>query len=599
MARVKWVTDEEPAAATPSSSPPSSPPVNPVVDKSPPTPEPQRRSLRNIEKASVNAFQTRWDDWVPQDRLRKLTEDNRELAASLRRDVMQAESRQRNTKPSTSSKKGRAQGSEIGSGRGSEERHSSVPAGGRGTKRGKDNEIEKVDIPAFLLPRKDPRTQKNGSPVPPSFPLSSERTTAGYDEEKEIEVQAPPTPFGAGLSSGIATGFNKERIFKLPDAPKGKAAASSQGVKTMASGTIHGRYDPTNGVFVPGSRGKPEVISRRGLFHDGEFSSAELAKATNTKYQADSRLSRRPEAQGEQNDEPLVMPDEATCTDEEMFNFVMKVLSKPPPPDEPEHMTVDSFNHGYHWAPLIGGTTENEKMLIEEEAQAAGMSSSRPQVHPQYEKCRVNDPLNSNRLLFFENQDRARKLMIAGVPKDPIHIDPPGCGTPFDALKFPDLLVKLPPKVLGALTMDDLQKLDRATILRFPTSALKMLPPKFLSKLKISIPSENDVNNTDFQEESFLMRPSVHIPVPDMIKGYLVDDWENVTKSLTLVELPSKAPVNWILDTYFHEEKGKRRLGSAEADRLVEMVDGMKTYFERMLGKTLLYKFERGQYAEV
>jgi MRG len=147
--------------------------------------------------------------------------------------------------------------------------------------------------------------------------------------------------------------------------------------------------------------------------------------------------------------------------------------------------------------------------------------------------------------------------------------------------------------------MTDLQQLDRATVIRFPNSALRMLSPRFLSKLKIPIPSVNDSNDNYFQEEAFFARPSVHIPVPDMIKGYLVDDWENVTKSQTLVELPSKAPVNWLLDTYFHEEKGKRRLGSPDADRFVEIIDGMKTYFEKMLGKTLLYRFERGQYADV
>jgi mortality factor 4-like protein 1 len=54
-----------------------------------------------------------------------------------------------------------------------------------------------------------------------------------------------------------------------------------------------------------------------------------------------------------------------------------------------------------------------------------------------------------------------------------------------------------------------------------------------------------------------------------------------------------------ILDTYFDEEKGKRRLGSAEADLLEEVVVGAKEYFERSLGKLLLYRFERQQYSEL
>jgi hypothetical protein len=76
-----------------------------------------------------------WDDWVQQDRLRKLTDENKELALALRREV--DATFRKSLQKASSKKRG---GSD--SGRGSEERGSSVP--GRGTKRGRDNEIEKV-----------------------------------------------------------------------------------------------------------------------------------------------------------------------------------------------------------------------------------------------------------------------------------------------------------------------------------------------------------------------------------------------------------------------------------------------------------------------
>ncbi|KAL4752842.1 chromatin modification-related protein eaf3 [Aspergillus terricola var. indicus] len=79
-----------------------------------------------------------WDDWVPQDRLRKFTEENRELATTLRREA-EAALRQKSTKTSVK-KKG---GSDHSSARGSEERQTSVP--GRGTKRARDNDIEKEE----------------------------------------------------------------------------------------------------------------------------------------------------------------------------------------------------------------------------------------------------------------------------------------------------------------------------------------------------------------------------------------------------------------------------------------------------------------------
>lgn len=95
------------------------------------------------------------------------------------------------------------------------------------------------------------------------------------------------------------------------------------------------------------------------------------------------------------------------------------------------------------------------------------------------------------------------------------------------------------------------------------------------------------------------MRPAIHINVPDHLKSILVDDWENVTKNLSLVPLPSKPSANEILTNYFDEEKNKRHLGSPEADLLEEVVAGLKEYFEKCVGRILLYRFERQQYLEV
>lgn len=101
------------------------------------------------------------------------------------------------------------------------------------------------------------------------------------------------------------------------------------------------------------------------------------------------------------------------------------------------------------------------------------------------------------------------------------------------------------------------------------------------------------------QEENYHNRPSIRISIPDHLKNLLVDDWENVTKSLLLVPLPSQAPANFILDEYFNEEKTNRRLGSVEADILEEFCSGLKTYFEKAIGKILLYRFERPQLNDV
>ena len=92
------------------------------------------------------------------------------------------------------------------------------------------------------------------------------------------------------------------------------------------------------------------------------------------------------------------------------------------------------------------------------------------------------------------------------------------------------------------------------------------------------------------QEAEFHSRPSIKIPIPDHIKAILVDDWENVTKNQQLVPLPHPTPVNTILNAYHEFEAPKRQPGSAQADILDEFVAGLREYFNKSLGRILLYR---------
>ena len=83
----------------------------------------------------------RWDDWVENDRLRKLNDENREIAQALKRQYL--ESTQKTAKP-TASHKRKGLPSDLGSTRGSEERHASASATGRGQKRGRNADLEEV-----------------------------------------------------------------------------------------------------------------------------------------------------------------------------------------------------------------------------------------------------------------------------------------------------------------------------------------------------------------------------------------------------------------------------------------------------------------------
>ena len=104
--------------------------------------------LRTV-KCVANHVTEQWDDWVPQDRVRKFTDENKELAAQLH-NQMKALQKQ----PKAGGKKGagaRANGSDFSSARGSEERTASVAAqsGRGGQRRTRDYELENVST---LLP---------------------------------------------------------------------------------------------------------------------------------------------------------------------------------------------------------------------------------------------------------------------------------------------------------------------------------------------------------------------------------------------------------------------------------------------------------------
>ncbi|KAI1480760.1 MRG-domain-containing protein [Daldinia eschscholtzii] len=103
----------------------------------------------------------------------------------------------------------------------------------------------------------------------------------------------------------------------------------------------------------------------------------------------------------------------------------------------------------------------------------------------------------------------------------------------------------------------------------------------------------------DDSEDAFHARPSIKLFVPDILKAMLVDDWENITKNNQLVPLPHPHPVTKILEDYAAYETPKRPAGSSHVDILEETLAGLKEYFDKSLGRILLYRFERAQYAEM
>jgi mortality factor 4-like protein 1 len=98
------------------------------------------------------------------------------------------------------------------------------------------------------------------------------------------------------------------------------------------------------------------------------------------------------------------------------------------------------------------------------------------------------------------------------------------------------------------------------------------------------------------QEEAFHIRPSIRIVMPDNLKALIVDDWERVTKNNSVVKLPAEKTIRQIFKDWRDEEEPKRKGNRIDMDVLDEVVAGIMEYFEKMLDKILLYRYERPQY---
>jgi hypothetical protein len=110
--------------------------------------EKEKEKAQNIPANHVMG--TSWDDWVPQDRVRKFTDENKELAAQLHNQMKLLQQKAPKSVGKGQGKRG-ANGSDFSSARGSEERTGSVAAapGRGGPRRNRDYDLEHVS--KFLL----------------------------------------------------------------------------------------------------------------------------------------------------------------------------------------------------------------------------------------------------------------------------------------------------------------------------------------------------------------------------------------------------------------------------------------------------------------
>lgn len=120
---------------------------------------------------------------------------------------------------------------------------------------------------------------------------------------------------------------------------------------------------------------------------------------------------------------------------------------------------------------------------------------------------------------------------------------------------------------------------------------------------------ENDKNNADGkkkrpkqQEESselsdsYSIKNEIKISVPDDLKKKLATDFHNINSLNKIVNLPASNTIDMILNDYVAFKLGQQ----FEKDVIVEVVEGIKYYFNSVLStKLLVNSFERQQNLEL
>ncbi|CAJ2511340.1 Uu.00g069650.m01.CDS01 [Anthostomella pinea] len=596
-----------------------------------------------------------WDDWVSHDRIRKFTDDNKQLATQL-----QAQARMRTQGPKGGKKSGvKPNGSEMSSARGSEERAAgSLSFAGRGPRRGRDYELENSstsNLQALIPDLSDSMSDKPASPEAMSAMDSSPETTSVMDSSPPVELRRSQR--------------ERKRVISLADFEMPQKRTRSNTTKHLEAFAFS-HLSPHRPVK------KPDAVSFPNLAADGPVKKFEgvafpnLAPGGASLAQAESSRSSptAPTSHGTSfqaspaatHARTLLPPLRPARTPLPPLSFARMKLptldtasSKPAPKETAlKKPSQKKSSHKSSHQTLLHQTSSHKKSHHKKSASTQAplnepTGRKKTAKHTRFQQG--TELLSAETVAFRQKEAECNRAqtckdhLIALPPSGLVYVDNKQ-RLVFDEKRFqPEKVISVPkqhPKAKAAARLGLLHAaLERyyegmpanVTIPIAGIPSLKPYAPLYAAAMPFiwravraaltdeitdfsppdeiihfSLPDEitdsslpDEITDFPLQEEAFHARPSVKLLIPDMLKALMVDDWENITKNMQLVPLPRPKPVNKILEDYLAYERPRRQDGSSHVAILDETLAGLKEYFDKALGRILLYRFERAQYAEM